>query len=464
MNNDDIFEKILILFYENTILKSIIKKINLMLQSIHINNINIMIKIYDLIFNEIKEIDILSININNLFVKYNENESLQISLLAHEKSLEYGLNSDISDCAISEDSNINKMINEYKIIDYIGKGASGNVYLAINTKTNIKYAIKIMTNITKTGFSTLNKFNVKKEIAIMKKMHHPNIIKLIDTIFDIENNIMYIVIEYIANGCIFKLKENKTCDIMPQIKIIKYITDIIKGLQYLHTHNIIHRDIKPENILLNTLDHAILVDFGISSTITENKSMYDIKGTSYYIAPEIISGKKASTKSDIWSLGIVIYLMICGKFPFDGKNINDIFKNIENADVNLDNCNEDEKELLTKILCKDPNKRINLNDILKLDYFQTFENNTKTIIDSYENIDITDNGLIYNKNKRTSSDSSCSIISDPFDNITIDDVEDKSITNIINDSSYINKIRRLKMNRKITIDDIDGSIKFMDHL
>ena len=153
-------------------------------------------------------------------------------------------------------------------------------------------------------------------------LDHPHIVRIID-IFD-EEDYLYIIEEYCEGGDLFSyimkhryIPEDKT-------KII--ICQILKTLKYLHENHITHRDIKPENILIHRKEPEIIVklaDFGTATFFCKNKSLTDIMGTPYYIAPEVIKGSY-NEKSDIWSTGVIVFLLLCGKPPFQSKNLKDL--------------------------------------------------------------------------------------------------------------------------------------------
>lgn len=319
------------------------------------NDINI-----EKIIEKIESIMDKNINIINELIYENINNGLTINLL---QTNIYINNSDSIE-------NENKIINNYKILKYIGDGTSGKVYLCMDIRTKKRYALKIIHIIKKFGIKNKNSL---REYFFMKENNNKNIVKLIDNIYDIDNNIMYLIMEYIPNGCIITINDKIKCNILPKEKIIKYTKDIINGLKYLHERYIIHGDIKASNILLDKDDNAVIIDFGISKYF--NEEMH-IKGTPYFMAPENLNkdNRIKNYKSDIWALGILIYLMLYGTLPFMGENVYDIYYNIENKEIKFPmNSTENEKEMILKILEKDYTKRIELDDILLLKYFNENE-------------------------------------------------------------------------------------------
>jgi calcium-dependent protein kinase len=133
------------------------------------------------------------------------------------------------------------------------------------------------------------------------------------------------------------------------------------AIKHCHKNGIVHRDLKPENILVTNTDTIRLIDFGLSCSTHQNKG--DIAGTPFYIAPEIINLKPYDTKADIWSIGVILYVLLCGYTPFQGKDIEEIFNSIRKGEVHFDyeefeSVSEEAKDLVKKMLQVDTEKRL----------------------------------------------------------------------------------------------------------
>ena len=172
-----------------------------------------------------------------------------------------------------------------------------------------------------------NKKQIYNEASIMKKLFHPNIISFKDVFKDTKLDYFYIVMEYANDGDLskkIKTQKQKTYGdkYFSEEKILQYFDQICRGLQYIHSKNIIHRDIKTQNIFLMKNGKVKIGDFGISKALTNTKNNAStIIGTPYYFSPEIINGEPYNYKTDIWSLGVVLYEMCCLKLPFESNNI-----------------------------------------------------------------------------------------------------------------------------------------------
>lgn len=171
---------------------------------------------------------------------------------------------------------------------------------------------------------------LETEIAIMKKMNHPNIVKLYEVINDSDYDKLFLIMEYIPGGSLHSLVRDKG---LGEEKCWEYFRDVLRGLEYCHeAAGIVHRDVKPENLLVAN-DHCVkFVDFGVSFMITdgsdESKSTL---GSTFYMAPEICSGKVYKGKmTDIWAVGVTLYRILTNKFPFEGTSIPEIYDSIKN--------------------------------------------------------------------------------------------------------------------------------------
>ena len=259
-------------------------------------------------------------------------------------------------------------IQDFEIIKELGCGSFGRVFLARHIKTKVKYAIKAIDKQNKTNIEEKPYF--RRELEVMYKIHHPNVVKLFGHFED--NKYCYFIMEYISKGNVYNLL---TVDKKRQLstKIISTIMkDVISATYFLHNMNppIIHRDIKPENVLLNEGMVAKLTDFGWSNYIQEDKERKTVCGTPIYLAPEIIKEQGHDERVDIWCIGVLLFELITGNVPFQGKDIETLKNNILHLKIDWPKeMNPDAKDLISKILKLDPNKRLPLEDMLQHPFF-----------------------------------------------------------------------------------------------
>ena len=250
-------------------------------------------------------------------------------------------------------------IGPFQILHEIGSGKFASVYLGIHEETKEKVAIK---QIKKSELNTENLLT--SEINIQKILFHPYLCRMYCVI---ENqNFIFLVNEFCSQGDILKqiidteekFSEEKSCKIFQQI---------ISGLEYLHKNYICHRDIKPENILIDEYGDAKLTDFGLSKSFKNDILLKTACGSPIYAAPEMLIGRPyKGDKCDIWSMGISLYTMVCGELPFDDDDMKTLVYNITRGNYKIpDFLSPSCKDLISKILVTDPEKRITIDEIKK---------------------------------------------------------------------------------------------------
>jgi serine/threonine protein kinase len=238
----------------------------------------------------------------------------------------------------------------------IGRGAFSTIYKGYDSNNGNVFAIK---EVSIAGKKKVEE-NVKKELNILKRLNHNSIVQIHDYFFDNQNKIIYIIMDYFKNGDFSKFIKGK---VLKEIYAKKYMTQLRNGLKYLYENNIMHRDLKPHNILLDDNNNLKITDFGFARYVKDDMLINTLCGTPIYMAPEIIKHKKYTNKSDLWSLGIIMYEMIFGKLPFKASNFIQLLKSINKNEIcynypNIDISSECE-DLLKSLLQLDPEKRLN---------------------------------------------------------------------------------------------------------
>ena len=274
-----------------------------------------------------------------------------------------------------------KILCDFIIKEKIGEGTFSTVNLAINRQTGEKVAIKIMEK--SKLINKEDKVRLDREIEVLKKLRHPNIVHLYSVI-EAEDKI-YLIMQYIPGKELFdyivmkkKLSEKEACIFFQQL---------ISGIEYLHKIKYIHRDIKPENLLIKEdTKELTIVDFGLTNNYTNSKKhlLSSSCGSPSYAAPEMLNGEKYhGPPVDIWSCGIVLYAMLCGYLPFeDENNNNDILydKICKGKFIIPNHVSEKARDLLNKIIETDPKKRLNIYQIKNHPWFSLYNNNGKLMI------------------------------------------------------------------------------------
>ena len=258
-------------------------------------------------------------------------------------------------------------IGNYQIKQTLGEGTFGKVKLGIYLPTNEKVAVKIIEKERMTDKEDI--VRLKREFDMLSKFNHPNVI-LVTEIFE-SNDSYYSVMEYCEKGELFnyivekkRLSENESAF---------FYFQIIQGLEYIHSLGIVHRDLKPENLLLSKEHLLKIIDFGLSNYFTKGQKelLSTPCGSPCYASPEMVAGKKYDgIKIDIWSTGIILFAMLCGYLPFEDKNNDVLFDKILECKVEYpDFLSEEPKDLISRILVTDPEKRITIEEIKKHEYY-----------------------------------------------------------------------------------------------
>lgn len=286
---------------------------------------------------------------------------------------------DLQDCV---------QLNQYKLKDEIGKGSYGVVKLAYNEDDNTYYAMKVLSKkrlMRQAGFprrppprgarpgtegppqpkGPLER--VYQEIAILKKLDHPNVVKLVEVLDDPGEDHLYMVFELVRKGAVMEVPNDKP---FSEDQARFYFQDLLRGIEYLHYQRIIHRDVKPSNLLVGEDGHIKIADFGVSNQFEGADALLtSTVGTPAFLAPEALSEtrKNFSGKAlDVWAMGVTLYCFVFGVCPFMDERILSLHQKIKTLPVELPepaDVSDDLKDLLLKMLDKNPETRISIPQI-----------------------------------------------------------------------------------------------------
>jgi len=234
-------------------------------------------------------------------------------------------------CSIKIDE---KFEDGFSVLEEIGKGSFGVVKECVNLKTSLHYAAKFIRKTSK------SKQEVLREVEMMNKLRHRKLVQIEDA-FESRRE-MIIVMEYISGVELFeKIAEEETGN-FTENKVIEYLKQILHGVDYMHKNDIVHLDLKPENILcLNDsgtpgYDEIKLIDFGLARVIKKGQKETVMCGTPEFVAPEVIAYEPVTTASDMWSLGVITYVLLSGESPFLGDDDNETYQNVTLGEFEFD--------------------------------------------------------------------------------------------------------------------------------
>jgi len=271
----------------------------------------------------------------------------------------------------------------YDVKDDLGKGAFSVVKLAISKKTGEKVAVKIIDK--KAASTEQDEKRLKTEVEILKKVKHPNVVCLKDMFETSEK--LCLVMELVTGGELFDKIVEKGQYSERDASVI--VQKILSAVEYLHSINIAHRDLKPENLLLKAGNdtEVMLSDFGLSKIVGAESMMETACGTPYYVAPEVLMSTGYDKEVDLWSVGVITYLLLCGFPPFYGESLPEVFEQIMKAEFDFPDpywtdISKDAKDLINKLLVVDSKARLTASQALKHPWVEKGGPDTKLNIKS----------------------------------------------------------------------------------
>eukprot|EP00158_Paraphelidium_tribonemae_P006029 Partr_v1_DN27636_c0_g1_i4_m65051 putative carbon catabolite derepressing protein kinase len=255
-------------------------------------------------------------------------------------------------------------LGDYILGDTVGVGSFGKVKLAQHAVTGQQVALKLVSRRKMSDLEMVSR--IKREIQYLKVLRHPHIIKLYEVLTTPTEIIM--VMEYAGSELFNLIVENGK---MTERDARRLFQQIISAVDFCHRHNIVHRDLKPENVLLDGDRNVKLADFGLSNLMTDGDFLKTSCGSPNYAAPEVISGKLyAGPEVDVWSCGVILFVMLCGRLPFDEDYIPALFKKINEGLFTIpSHVSSEARDLISSMLIVDPIGRATIADIQRNPWF-----------------------------------------------------------------------------------------------
>lgn len=253
-------------------------------------------------------------------------------------------------------------IEDYNVLDLIGKGGFACVYRAQCKQTEQIVAIKMIDKKLMQAAGMTSR--VRNEVEIHSQLKHPSVLELFNYFED--NHYVYLILEICHNGELNRYLKTKRRT-LTENEARRILTQVVEGLIYLHSHNIIHRDLSLANLLLTTNMDAKIADFGLAIQLDlPDEKHYTMCGTPNYIAPEIAGRGAHGLESDVWSLGCMLYTMLVGKPPFDTDGIKKTLNKVVHGNFDMPSClSWQSQDLITSLLKKHPSQRPTLQHILE---------------------------------------------------------------------------------------------------
>jgi len=258
-----------------------------------------------------------------------------------------------------------ELTKKYEVGAELGRGAFSVVKVGINKKTKEKVAIKI---IDRNDVGKDYEKNLRMEMDILRRVDHPNIIALHEMVE--AGNKLYFVMELVTGGELFDRIVEKGSYSEEDAKIL--VRKIVSAIDYLHKQNIAHRDLKPENLLVKSVEddtEVKIADFGLSKIIDKDKMMQTACGTPGYVAPEVLNAEGYDKEVDMWSVGVITYILLCGFPPFYSESVPEVFEQIMKAEYDYpeeywDEISAEAKDFIDHLLVVDVSKRLTAEQAL----------------------------------------------------------------------------------------------------
>lgn len=264
---------------------------------------------------------------------------------------------------------------QYERLKILGKGASCHV-VSVRDKQGNKHALKVLQKKDGKGKPIAeNKGMYANEVAVLASLSHDNILKLVDSWED--NEAFNILTTFCGGGELFDRVKDTFMEKgrFTEGDAVALITQSLESIAYCHDKQVVHRDIKPENFVFETKSKdspMLLIDFGCARIVQPEAVVPDVAGSPYYVAPEVLSDRMPRTgsiwkASDMWSIGVILYLFVCGQPPFDGQSHDVIFRSIKRGSFHYPSdatISDQVKDLINKLLVPDPTKRLSARQAL----------------------------------------------------------------------------------------------------
>jgi len=275
-----------------------------------------------------------------------------------------------------------RLAEKYIILEKLGRGNFAVVRKVKRKSDGKLFAAKI---IKKKDLKARDMRFLHDEVCILKKLRHPNINTLIESI-DTKNH-MYLVLELLHGGELFDQIVKKRC--YTEVEAANVIRQVTRACEYMHQRAVIHRDLKPENIVYLDKESTqiCITDFGLAKFVDyEGGLMKTLCGTPGYVAPEVLWKTKYNSKVDMWSTGVILYILLCGFPPFVEKNLNALYKIIKLGEYRFpspywDNVSNEAKNCISKLLVVNPIKRLSATELLKHEWISSkCQNSPKNLV------------------------------------------------------------------------------------
>ncbi|KAJ6974774.1 hypothetical protein D5086_024324 [Populus alba] len=256
--------------------------------------------------------------------------------------------------------------SNYQFCEEIGRGRFGTISRCFSPIKNEFFACK---SIDKNLLNDpTDRECLQNEAKIMSRLSpHPNIVQLFD-VYDTEDS-LDMVLELCQQSTLYDRLMKSSDDGLSEGRCASIMKQLLTAIAHCHRFGIVHRDIKPDNILFDEMNRVKLADFGSADWVGEEGTLSGVVGTPYYVAPEVVMGRDYNEKVDVWSAGVVLYVLLAGFPPFYGETVEEIFQAVVRGNLRFPtkvfrNVSPEAKDLLRKMICRDGSRRFSAEQAL----------------------------------------------------------------------------------------------------
>ncbi|KAL0433314.1 UNVERIFIED_CONTAM: Phosphoenolpyruvate carboxylase kinase [Sesamum latifolium] len=255
---------------------------------------------------------------------------------------------------------------EYRVGEEVGRGRYGVVSRCYSAATGECFAVKSIDK-RLIQYDAVDSQCLHNEAKLMQLVSgHPNVVAVFDVYED--DQFLHVVLEYCGSGDLFERITARP--VFAESEARRVMVPLMEAIAHCHRLGVAHRDIKPDNILFDSYNELKLADFGSAECFGNGRLMSGIVGTPYYVAPEVVTGMDYNEKVDVWSAGVILYIMLAGIPPFYGESAGEIFESVLRANLRFprsvfSSISSEAKDLLRRMLCKDAWRRFSADQVLR---------------------------------------------------------------------------------------------------
>ncbi|KAJ0967590.1 hypothetical protein J5N97_024507 [Dioscorea zingiberensis] len=256
---------------------------------------------------------------------------------------------------------------DYEIGAEIGRGRFGAVFLCYSAQSGETFAVKTIDRTRLTDPTDRQLVEQEAKITLLAAVGNPHVVQIYGVYED--DSVIHLVLDLLPGPDLFDRITGREGPI-PEPEAAALMAQLMEAINACHRRGIAHRDVKPDNVMFDSRGRIRLVDFGSAECFGEERAMSGVVGTPHYVAPEVLAGREYSEKVDVWSAGVILYLMLGGILPFYGETAVEIFEAVLRGNLRFpsrifSSVSLAAKDLIRRMICRDPSRRFSADQVLR---------------------------------------------------------------------------------------------------